>query len=140
MTMFVMTLGELDYSTNFMPWDNLTFAPLTNFLFVVLVLMMPIILMNMLVSQRMVHNLVSKAFSSSKMATGVKTPRQGFENTPQILEHFVALNMMKYFRFVWATVSDARKELWLPIAGNNLRKRHFSVSTPRFLKYFGSLV
>ena len=49
-TMFVMTLGELNYHDEFMPWDNLTFPTLTNILFIVLVLGMPIIMMNMLVS------------------------------------------------------------------------------------------
>ena len=50
MTMYVMTLGELNYHDGFMPWDNLPFPVLTNILFVVLVLGMPIIMMNMLVS------------------------------------------------------------------------------------------
>lgn len=50
MTMYVMTLGELNYGENFMPWENLNFSTLTNVLFVVLVLGMPIIMMNMLVS------------------------------------------------------------------------------------------
>ena len=49
MTMYVMTLGELNYHEDFMPWDELPFATLTNVLFVVLVLGMPIIMMNMLV-------------------------------------------------------------------------------------------
>jgi len=49
MTMFVMTLGELNYHDNFTPWENLSFSTLTNILFVVLVLGMPIIMMNMLV-------------------------------------------------------------------------------------------
>jgi len=49
MTMFVMTLGEMNYHDNFLPWDNLSFATLTNVLFIVLVLGMPIIMMNMLV-------------------------------------------------------------------------------------------
>ena len=86
MTMFVMTLGELDYRANFMPWDNLTFAPLTNFLFIVLVLMMPIILMNMLVSQRMANNLGTRAFCAFKMAElgGVETHGLVFQNTPKL--------------------------------------------------------
>ena len=52
MTMFVMTLGELNYHDNFTPWENLTFSTLTNILFIVLVLGMPIIMMNMLVRPR----------------------------------------------------------------------------------------
>jgi len=56
MTMFVMTLGELNYHDNFLPWDNLAFATLTNILFIVLVLGMPIIMMNMLVRKRTIHN------------------------------------------------------------------------------------
>lgn len=50
MTMYVMTLGELNYGDNFMPWESLNFSTLANVLFVVLVLGMPIIMMNMLVS------------------------------------------------------------------------------------------
>ena len=50
MTMYVMTLGELNYDDNFTPWEELNFATLANTLFVVLVLGMPIIMMNMLVS------------------------------------------------------------------------------------------
>ncbi|KAJ7328195.1 Transient receptor putative cation channel sub A member 1 [Desmophyllum pertusum] len=49
MTIFVMTLGELNYADMFMPWDKLEYATLTNFLFVMFVLGMPNILMNMLV-------------------------------------------------------------------------------------------
>lgn len=49
MTMYVMTLGELNYHDDFLPWDVLPFPVLTNILFVVLVLGMPIIMMNMLV-------------------------------------------------------------------------------------------
>jgi len=49
MTMFVMTLGEMNYHDNFLPWEKLAFATLTNILFIVLVLGMPIIMMNMLV-------------------------------------------------------------------------------------------
>lgn len=44
-----MTLGELNYHDDFLPWDELAFPALTNVLFVVLVLGMPIIMMNMLV-------------------------------------------------------------------------------------------
>lgn len=50
MTIFVMTLGELNYADLFMPWDKLEYAALTNILFFMFVLGMPIILMNMLVS------------------------------------------------------------------------------------------
>ena len=50
MTIFVMTLGELNYADNFMPWGKLEYAILTNILFFLFVLGMPIILMNMLVS------------------------------------------------------------------------------------------
>ncbi|KAJ7369490.1 hypothetical protein OS493_038613 [Desmophyllum pertusum] len=49
MTIFVMTLGELNYADIFMPWDKLEYASLTNILFVMFVLGMPIILMNMLI-------------------------------------------------------------------------------------------
>ncbi|XP_068726083.1 transient receptor potential cation channel subfamily A member 1-like [Montipora capricornis] len=48
-SMFVMTMGELNYQDDFMPWEKLSFATLTNVLFIVLVLGMPIIMMNMLV-------------------------------------------------------------------------------------------
>ena len=48
LTTFVMTLGELNYADNFMPWEY-PFAILINTLFVLFVLAMPIILMNMLV-------------------------------------------------------------------------------------------
>ena len=48
LTIFVMTLGELNYADNFMPWEY-PFATLVNTLFVLFVLAMPIILMNMLV-------------------------------------------------------------------------------------------
>ena len=50
MTIFVMTLGELNYADTFMPWGKLEYATLTNILFFMFVLGMPIILMNMLVS------------------------------------------------------------------------------------------
>lgn len=48
LTVFVMTLGELNYADTFMPWEY-PFSSLVNFLFVIFVLSMPIILMNMLV-------------------------------------------------------------------------------------------
>lgn len=48
LTIFVMTLGELNYADNFMPWE-FPFSTLVNVLFVIFVLAMPIILMNMLV-------------------------------------------------------------------------------------------
>lgn len=50
MTIYVMTMGELNYHDEFVPWERLPFSTLTNILFIVLVLAMPIILMNMLVS------------------------------------------------------------------------------------------
>ena len=50
MTVFVMTLGELNYADLFMPWDKLEYATLTNIFFFLFVLGMPIIIMNMLVS------------------------------------------------------------------------------------------
>ena len=53
MTMFVMTMGELNYHEYFTPWENLAFSTLTNILFIVLVLGMPIIMMNMLVRPKM---------------------------------------------------------------------------------------
>ena len=49
MTVFVMTLGELNYAELFMPWDKLEYSTLTNILFFMFVLGMPIIIMNMLV-------------------------------------------------------------------------------------------
>lgn len=48
-TTFVMTLGEMNYSENFMPWELFPFSNLVNVLFVIFVFAMPIILMNMLV-------------------------------------------------------------------------------------------
>ena len=45
-----MTLGELNYSDNFLD-KELSFSTLSNVLFIVLVLGMPIIMMNMLVSE-----------------------------------------------------------------------------------------
>lgn len=48
-TTFVMTLGEMNYSENFMPWELFPFSNLANVLFVIFVFAMPIILMNMLV-------------------------------------------------------------------------------------------
>ncbi|KAL9951430.1 hypothetical protein ACROYT_G044089 [Oculina patagonica] len=48
LTIFVMTLGELNYADTFMPWE-FPFSTLVNVLFVIFVLAMPIILMNMLV-------------------------------------------------------------------------------------------
>ena len=51
MTMFVMTLGELNYADTFLPWEELQFPAAVNILFVLFVLGMPIILMNMLVSR-----------------------------------------------------------------------------------------
>ena len=56
MTMFVMTMGELNYHDNFLPWDKLAFSALTNILFIVLVLGMPIIMMNMLVRPRIIQD------------------------------------------------------------------------------------
>ena len=53
MTMFVMTLGELNYSDNFLE-KELSFSTLANVLFIVLVLGMPIIMMNMLVSVHLI--------------------------------------------------------------------------------------
>ena len=50
MTIFVMTLGELNYADNFIPWDKLEYPTMANILMVMFVLGMPIILMNMLVS------------------------------------------------------------------------------------------
>ncbi|XP_022786604.1 transient receptor potential cation channel subfamily A member 1-like isoform X2 [Stylophora pistillata] len=48
LTIFAMTLGELNYADNFMPLEY-PFAELINVLFILFVLAMPIILMNMLV-------------------------------------------------------------------------------------------
>ena len=50
MAMFVMTLGELNYHDSFLPWEELRFSTLTNIMFILMVLGMPIIMMNMLVS------------------------------------------------------------------------------------------
>ena len=49
MTIFVMTLGELNYADVLMPWDKHEYATLSNVLFIMFVLGMPIIIMNMLV-------------------------------------------------------------------------------------------
>ncbi|XP_068728378.1 transient receptor potential cation channel subfamily A member 1-like [Montipora capricornis] len=49
MTIFVMTLGEMNYADVFMPWAKLEYSILSNTLFVMFVLGMPIIIMNMLV-------------------------------------------------------------------------------------------
>ena len=57
MTVFVMTLGELNYAEVFMPWDKLEYATLTNILFFMFVLGMPIIIMNMLVRATSVWSL-----------------------------------------------------------------------------------
>ena len=58
MTVFVSTLGELNYAETFMPWDKLEYPALTNILFFLFVLGMPIILMNMLVSDSITQNLL----------------------------------------------------------------------------------
>lgn len=50
MTMFVMTLGELNYSDTFMPWNEYHYATSSNIFFILFVLGMPIIVMNLLVS------------------------------------------------------------------------------------------
>lgn len=60
MTVFVMTLGELNYAEVFMPWDKLEYATLTNILFFMFVLGMPIIIMNMLVRTTSVWSLSKK--------------------------------------------------------------------------------
>lgn len=49
MTIFVMTLGELNYADVLMPWDKHEYSTLSNVLFIMFVLGMPIIIMNMLV-------------------------------------------------------------------------------------------
>ena len=64
MTIFVMTLGELNYSDTFMPWGKLEYATLTNILFFLFVLGMPIILMNMLVSNKNTKRLISNIEST----------------------------------------------------------------------------
>ena len=56
MTMFVMTLGELNYADTFLPWEELQFPAAVNILFVLFVLGMPIILMNLLVSRSTTHH------------------------------------------------------------------------------------
>ena len=56
-------------------------------------------------------------------------------------KYHVASNFMKCLRFVWTTLSYCQNQTWLPIAGNNLRKRHFIVChVPKFLQHFGSRV
>ena len=52
MTIFVMTLGELNYADVLMPWDKREYATLSNVLFIMFVLGMPIIIMNMLVRRK----------------------------------------------------------------------------------------
>ena len=54
LTIFAMTLGELNYADNFMPLEY-PFAELINALFILFVLAMPIILMNMLVRAVVLH-------------------------------------------------------------------------------------
>ena len=49
MTMFVMTLGEMNYHDTFVPWTELRHPKTTNLIFVLMVMGMPIIMMNMLV-------------------------------------------------------------------------------------------
>ena len=56
MTIFVMTLGEMNYADVFMPWAKLEYAILSNILFVMFVLGMPIIIMNMLVGVTLLIN------------------------------------------------------------------------------------
>ena len=69
-------------------------------------------------------NLVPRVFSSFKMAIG-ETPGQGCQNSSKNSLEFRHANTMKCLRFVWMTVSDCRKQIGSPDAGNNLRKRHF---------------
>ncbi len=83
MTVFVMTLGELNYADTLMPWDKLEYAALTNILFFLFVLGMPIILMNMLVSNNRLRSWRdSRPSASAFMANGRKTEprsREGIE-------------------------------------------------------------
>ena len=49
MNMFIMTLGEMNYTDVFMPWSELFYPYFANILVVLFSLTMPIIMMNMLV-------------------------------------------------------------------------------------------
>ncbi|KAK3712750.1 hypothetical protein QZH41_013202, partial [Actinostola sp. cb2023] len=49
MNMFIMTLGEMNYTDVFMPWDSLSYPTFVNVLMILFCLAMPIIMMNMLV-------------------------------------------------------------------------------------------
>ena len=69
-------------------------------------------------------NLVSRAFSSLKMAVR-EAPGQGCQSGSKSSLEFHPANTMKCLRFVWITVSDYRKQTGVPDAGNNLRKSHF---------------
>ena len=51
--------------------------------------------------------------------------------------------MVKCLGFVWTTISDDQKQMWLPIVGNNPPKSCSLCTandTPRFLDYFGRFV
>ena len=85
-TMYVMTLGELNYHDEFMPWENLPFSTLTNILFIVLVLGMPIIMMNMLVSLLGKFRRFPKILEDFPKITEGQSPV--FRTFPQINDNF----------------------------------------------------
>ena len=63
-------------------------------------------------------------------------------NSKSSLE-FCHANTVKCLRFVWITVSDCRKQIGPPDAGNNVRKSHFIMchvtKYSTFVEYFSSL-
>ena len=69
-----------------------------------------------------------------------ETPGQGFQSGPKNSLKFRHVNTMKRLRFVSTMVSDCRTQTGLPDAGNNLRKRHFTMchvtKYPMILKVF----
>ena len=70
MTIFVMTLGELNYADVLMPWDKREYATLSNVLFIMFVLGMPIIIMNMLVRRTFLLKI-----ANAWLSIGISTPK-----------------------------------------------------------------
>ncbi|CAH3180194.1 unnamed protein product [Porites evermanni] len=89
LTVFVMTLGELNYADNFMPWEY-PFSSLVNFLFVIFVLSMPIILMNMLVGLAVgdIDN-IQKNATMDRYVTQIQLLLQTEEQLPRWLRRLV---------------------------------------------------
>nr|XP_058941683.1 transient receptor potential cation channel subfamily A member 1-like [Pocillopora verrucosa] len=89
LTIFVMTLGELNYADNFMPWEY-PFATLINTLFVLFVLAMPIILMNMLVGLAVgdIDN-IQKNATMDRYVMQIKMLLETEEQLPRCLRKYV---------------------------------------------------